>query len=110
MPSGRKVAEKGETIKINDLLRGMDYARWDHPTTMRAFIVMNELNKWIDKTVIAEEAPFVAIVVSRPVVSLTIGDVCVWCSESDSVDDLTLDICKDTYREEILRAAAVLEL
>lgn len=109
---GRKIKKKSEngSIDVGRMLHSLDKARWDHPMTLAAFKVMRALNDWINRTVVPESAPLVMVLVSAPMISLTIGEWCVWHSECDSEEDLTFEYCRDAYRREVLIAAAVLEL
>lgn len=99
-----------DMIKFDEMIKSLDKLRWDHPITLKAFKIARELNTWIGKIVTEDEMPFVSIVVSAPYVAITIGDYCVWNSESDSEDDLTFDYCKESLHEEVLRLCAVFEI
>jgi len=100
-----KATQNGKSedkISIGELMRSMDHARWDHPLVMKAFRVMKELNTWLEgQYADPEDTPLVSIVVSAPIVSLLIGDDCVWENQCCSEEDLTLDFCK----QEMKRAA-----
>lgn len=106
---GRKVKSNSERkFIIKDLITQQDKLRWDHPMTMKAFVVAREVKAWIAS--IVEEYPCVSVVVTECAVALMIGEICLWNSESDSLDELNLAFCKEQYKKEVLPLAAVLEL
>lgn len=108
----KRSSKESQVVSMSTLLKDMDKLRWDHPITMKALKVAKQLQKWVDargQLFKDYECPFVAVVVSEVIVSITIGDFCVWESESVDEECLTLELCKAAYIEEVMRLYAFIE-
>jgi hypothetical protein len=105
MTKQKKVNDnKHEAINVSAMLHSMDYGRWDHPTVMKAFKVMQMLTKWLESQYDKpENAPVVSIVVAPIAVALLIGETCVWENQNCHEEDLNFDYCRSQLQEEALK-------
>lgn len=69
---------------------------------LRAARICRELQNWISSIEGVSSEPMVALTITDGMTSIEIGQTCVWCSESDSDDDLTFELCQKVFQDEIL--------
>jgi hypothetical protein len=92
-----------------------DYTNPTHPTTVLALAVAYRLSRWLDETVEAErradsaedasdlwDAGTPSVVVTQNIVSIGIGETMVWCTETDAIEDLTLEFCLRKFKRGLL--------
>lgn len=68
---------------------------------MEAHRVAVELQEWIDSIDGLSTIPLVSVRWNRLATELSIGKFVVWYSQNDSSDELTLDICRNRFIDEI---------
>jgi len=76
-----------------------NYVSWDNPLVIKGFKVAKQLQTWIFNYYKVDDAPIVVIAIAKPGFAITIAEICVWCSEEDFEEELTLECCVDRYRE-----------
>jgi hypothetical protein len=77
----------------------MDYLKWENAKILTAFSIARKLNEWIGEMYNQGREPVVSLVISPYIVCLLVGDVCVWDSENNDIEDLTFDFCKEQLKE-----------
>ena len=67
--------------------------------TRKAFHIANDLSAWCD-SFRGSPMPAVEIAVTFGGVSINVGPFTVFCSDTDSCDDLTLESCIQRFKQE----------
>lgn len=83
-----------------NLKEHMTYLNIQHDLVLTAFTVARELDLYIEQH-FQSTYPLANVEASAATLTVSIGDVCVWCSEIDGAEDLTFPKCLDAYREYI---------
>jgi hypothetical protein len=92
---------KNRKISPSAIRGSLNYMRWDHPTVLKAFEIAKKLQEWLFNHYQSDEAPTVSLAVAQPGCIIAIGEVVVYSSEHDTIDELTFDCCVDNYKEAV---------
>lgn len=92
---------------VNKMLRLGDYSRLNNPTVIQAFGVLRELRAWVGQAS-GSMIPEPHIDISQSMLLLSIGDVAVWYSEENDLDELTFAFCKSEFAKHVADLQAVL--
>lgn len=73
---------------------------------LEAISVMDRLQSWLEeigyKATDQFDGPHASLqLCGNGVASISIGDICVWCSESHSSECMTFEACRDEFLKEI---------
>jgi hypothetical protein len=83
-----------------DLKAATNRLRIDCESLQQALAVAAQLDRYIDEH-FQSTYPRPNVLISPATLSISIGDVCVWDSESDSSEELTFEYCLEFYRQHI---------
>lgn len=89
--------------EMNDrFTSGTNYARWDNPAIMKGLTLMRQIRTWLLSCYAPEHCPHPHMSIAEFGMCILVNDHCVWDSENDSEDDLTVDYCKAKLKEHAL--------
>ncbi len=94
--------EKNNDDIESRLIYGRNYADWSNSATMKGLTLVRALDRWLETCYSKEFIPHAHMSIAAFGMCIMVNDHCVWDSENDSEDNLTVDYCKEKLKQHAL--------
>jgi len=94
-----------EPVNLKKIIDSLDRFLPGNSEVTRALEIARELQHWVSDIDGLSSIPVVSVEIQEGAVSVSIGNIVVWDSESDDEVDLSAAWCQECYQQEVSQLA-----